>query len=323
MTIADALRFVQGAVGRKDFVPALMHYRIAGGFIQAFDGRISLCAPIPVELECNPRGETFGKAIQACEDSIELTLTPNNRLRVRSGSFKINIETLQEPYPEIYPQGDVTPVRPGFLDALRLLYPFTADDATKPWAAGILFRGESAYATNNIILVERWLGIPFGHEVNIPRYTIKELLRIGEEPYALQITDESVTFWFTGNRWLRSQLHSTDWPDMSPILSSPPPGARPIAPAMFDALRILKPFVDKLGRVWMRGGSVATIPDGEDGAVVEVPDAPTVGIYNVDQLLSLEPIAPIVDWNNYPGPCGFWSDTFTRDTRGAIIGMRP
>ncbi len=40
----DTLKFIQGAVARKDHVPALVHFRIAGGRIRGFNGTLSLAA---------------------------------------------------------------------------------------------------------------------------------------------------------------------------------------------------------------------------------------------------------------------------------------
>ena len=50
-----ALKFVQGAVARRDFVPALTHFYIADGFVKGYNGRIAICAPIDVDLVATPK----------------------------------------------------------------------------------------------------------------------------------------------------------------------------------------------------------------------------------------------------------------------------
>src|SRR5690606_18339797 len=147
-------------------------------------------------------------------------LTPAGKLAVRSGPFRAYIETFPDEFPETAPEGDCVDVPPGIVEAVRGLYPFTSDDATRPWAAGVLFHGQSAFATNNIALVEAWLGARMPVTVNVPRYALREVLRIGQEPIRLQVSEQSLTFHYEGDRWLRTQLNSTAWPDTSPIFEA-------------------------------------------------------------------------------------------------------
>src|SRR5690606_31461165 len=103
----DALKFVQGAVARRDFVPALTHFQIRDGYIRGFNGKIALCAPIDLDLDATPKAAPFIKAIEACRDTVELSLTPNGRLAIRSGSFKAYIDCLEgEEFPNVEPEGD-------------------------------------------------------------------------------------------------------------------------------------------------------------------------------------------------------------------------
>ena len=212
----DALRFVQGAVAKKDFVPALTHFRVDRGTIRGYNGMLGLCCPIDLDLNVSPRAVPFIKAIQTCQDTIQLHVTPAGKLSVKSGKFKALVDCIQEDFPEVEPEGTSIELNGGLLAALKLLAPMIADDASRPWARGILFRGQSAFATNNIIIAEYWLGYHFPVEINIPRAAVVELLRIKEEPISMQIAENSATFHFSGNRWLRTQTHTTQWPDISP-----------------------------------------------------------------------------------------------------------
>ena len=218
----SSLKFVQGSLSRKDLVPELSHFRIKDGFIKGFNGHIGLCSPIDLELDVTPNGSQFVKAIQTCKETIALHVTPKGKLSIKSGKFKALIDCLKnEDFPEILPEGEFIKLDGKLLESLRKLEPFIADDAAKAWARGILFKGESAYATNNVILVETWLGYRFPIEVNIPNSAIQELIRIGEEPTSLQITANKITFHFEGDKWLTTQTYSTEWPDLTRILEQP------------------------------------------------------------------------------------------------------
>jgi len=313
----DSLRFVQGAVAKKDFVPALTHFRIQEGCIRGFNGMMALCCPIDVNLDCSPKAIPFIKAIQTCKETVQLHLTPTGRLSVKSGKFKALIDCIEADFPDIFPEGEVMPLNGELLKALKALTPFIAEDASRPWARGILLRGQSAFATNNIVLIERWLGYSFPVELNIPRSAILEMLRIGEEPESLQICESSVTFHYSGRRWLRTQTYSTQWPDLSRILDRP---ASPIdIPAgLWEAVADLTPFTDELGRIFLRPGTITTGHGEGAGAVIEVPDIHAEGCFNFQQLMLLKDVATKIDLSGYPGACAFIGDKL----RGAIVGIR-
>lgn len=315
----SSLKFVQGAVAKKDFVPELTHFHIQGGSIRGYNGMLGLCCPIDLDLDVCPRATPFIKAIQTCQDTIQLHLTPGGKLSVKSGKFKALIECTSEPFPEVEPEGETVELDGSLLKTLKKLVPFIAEDASRPWARGILLRGQSAFATNNVILIEAWLGYIFPVEINIPRAAVLELLRIGEEPSHLQLTENSVTFHFTGNRWLRTQTYSTEWPDLARILDLPPAAERlPVPDKLWEALEALDPFTEDTGKVFLSSGVVSTSDGNETGATVEVPDLNAIGCYNARQLRLLKAIAQVMDFTAYPKPCSFTGDSL----RGAIVGMR-
>lgn len=313
----DALKFVQGAVARKDFVPALTHFQIKDGFIRGFNGKIALCAPIDLDLDATPKAAPFIKAIEVCRDTVELSLTPKGRLAIRSGSFRAFIDCLEEEeFPTVEPEGDEVVPDGGLLDALRVLAPFTAEDASRPWAQGVLFRGPSAFATNNVIAIERWLGYNFPVPINVPKDAIQELLRIGEEPMKLSVSDSSVTFHFSGGRWLRTQTHSLEWPDISRVLdveASP----KPFPDGFFEAVEDLTPFVDAIGSIYFREDGMSTSHEPGVGASVAIKGLPE-GCFHYKQLEKLNGVATKIDFSLYPKPCPFYGDRL----RGVIVGMR-
>jgi len=313
----DSLRFVQGAVAKKDYVATLMHFRIKNKTVCGYNGSIALNSPIELDLDTCPLATQFVKAIQTCQDTIQLHMTPAGRLAVKSGKFKAFVDCIQEEFPKIAPEGKEVQLSGNLLGTLKQLSPFIAEDASRPWARGILLRGQSAFATNNVILVEKWLGAPFPVEVNIPRMAVAELLRIGTEPTHLQICENSVTFHFQGNRWLRTQLSTLAWPDLSPILDKKSNQAIP-PKDLWQAIEEIKPFVDEVGRVHLSPGKIAThIAEGV-GAVVELPEVTTNGCFHFEQLLLLQDVVKTIDLSSYPSPCLFYGEVI----RGAIIGMR-
>lgn len=311
------LKFVQGSVAKKDFLPSLKHFRIEGGFVRGYNGTLALCSPIPFDIDCTPKAEPLVKAIQNCTETVQLSMTPAGRLSVKSGSFKAFIECVEGETPHVEPEGDhIEMDGAALLATLKALAPFIGEDASRPWANGVLLSGQSAFATNNIVLVEYWVGVEFPHVVNVPRMAIKEMLRINEPPTHAQMTDKSMTFHYPDGRWVRTQLLEVGWPDMRKILDKPSTQT-PVDVRLFDGLKVLKPFVDKMGRVLFSETGVRTHHEEGEGAAFAIEPFVGAGVYAIEMLELLQGVANTADFTTYPDPCLFYGDRI----RGAIIGM--
>lgn len=316
----DVLKFVQGAVSRKDFVPELTHFRIRDGRITGYNGKLSVSSPISLDIDCCPKAVPFVRAIEACVDTAQLHMTPNGKLAIRSGKFRTHVDTIGEAFMGVEPEGTYVPSGGELLPALRLLYEFTAEDASRPWAAGVLLDGHSAFATNNIVLVEYWLGgYHFPFRINLPRHALKEIIRVGEEPTGLMVNAHNAAFMYEGGRWLRTQLNAIEWPDLSAHFDCMPPTTTDIAPGLFDALDVLKPFVDDLARVFVLQDRVTTTrDDAVEGTTVDVPGQREAGPFNLNMLSLLRGVATHIGFEEYPRPCPFYGNRL----RGLITGMK-
>lgn len=312
----SSLLFVQGAVAKKDFAPALTHFHIKDGKIQAYNGVLSICSPIALDLKVSPNAAQFVKALRGCSETVALSMTAGGRLAVKSGGFKAFIDCYPSDYPEIVPTGKRLELTPEFMEVLKILAPIVAEDASRQWARGILFRGQSMFATNNVVLVERWLGQDFPLEMNLPLEAVKELLRIGVAPQALLAEENAVTFLFPEGRWLRTQLYTTRWPDVTRVLKSELPDCPPALTV--GQVEQLLPFVDDMGRIYLLDGRIATSRDDGCGAVLEIPELHEGGVYNAQMLLLALPLATNIDFTSYPDACCFTGNKL----RGAIIGIR-
>lgn len=311
------LKFVEGSVARKDFSPELVHFHIQGGKLQGYNGMLSLCCPIALDLDVTPNAVQMIKAIRGCHEAVAFSMTAGGKLAVKSGRFKAFVDCFSGGFPEIRPSGVRVELPPSFLPALRLLAPCVAEDASRQWARGVLFRGASAYATNNVVLMEYFLGTEFPAEVNIPLPAIQELLRIGEHPEAMLFATTAVTFLYSGERWMRAQLYTTEWPDLARVLDGDYEKVLPSVVTV-EMLNELAPFVDDAGHVYFLENEIATSQTEGEGARLTVPGVLPGGVFNVKMLqLALTPKTRI-DYSSYPAPCRFIGDSF----RGCIIGMR-
>jgi hypothetical protein len=319
MDMLATMKFVRGAVSTKNLVPELKHFTIRDGYIKAFNGVISLCSPIDFSVNCIPLAEPLVKALMNCDDVMSLGMTPANRLRVQSGKFKAFIECVDVELPLAVPAGEIIPIDgKQLMKAIHAVLPFIGSDASRPWVNGVLLRGKSAFATNNVCLVEYWIGTEFPLTANIPIEAVREMVRIDSPPDSIQISDHSITFHYPDDRWLLTQLYGTDWPDLTRILDRPSSPV-PVAKELFIGLDYIKPFLDKSGNVYLKDGYASTHElETNLGAAYAVDGMTCEGIYKLEMLKLLE-IATHADLTAYPDPCMWFGDHI----RGAIIGLRP
>jgi len=314
------LKFVQGAVAKKDLLPAMTHFKIEGGAVRSYNGVLAISSPLPFDIDCCPKADQLVKAIGQCEETITLSMTPGGKLRVSSGAFRAFVELVQGETPHVGPEGDYLAFDGEvLLHALKTIYPFIGNDASRPWTNGVLLNGQSAYATNNTCLVEYWLGAPFPHQINVPKACIKEMLRVDEAPTHAQIAGNSITFHYNDGRWIRSQLLGVDWPlGLITKMLDVPHAAVPIPKELFSAIAKLQKLTDGSNRIYFNNGLLTTHTEEETGGSCEVDGLEFVGCYNIVMFALLEHVVETADFTRYPEPALF----FGGRVRGAIIGMR-
>jgi DNA polymerase III sliding clamp (beta) subunit (PCNA family) len=316
MDLLAALKFVSGAVAKSDYLPALQHVAIGGGFVVSFNGTVALCAPIVLDLAVCPRADIFSKAIAACTETAQLHLTEQG-LAVQSGLLRVIVPCSQDTFPRVFPEGCEVPLNSALLPALKALEPLVSTDTSKQMFNGILLRGGSAYATNNTILCEYWLGHSLAIDVNLPLPAVRELLRIDEEPTRVQVAERSATFHFANERWMRTSLYPTTWPQsLTSLLAHTE--ATPLPDGFFTALKQIAPFADQDvhfvdNRLATDIGADAT---STQRATVKLPGIQSGPRFNLSQLRRLEELTTAINFTDYPQPCRFTGER----TRGVILG---
>lgn len=311
----SALKFVQGAISKKDLIPAQTHFLIDNGKIRSFNGNIALCSPIPIDINCQPKAAPLIKMISECKEIPQLKMTEAGRLSVKSGKLRVLIDCFSEIMPYIVPSGTLYEVDGDLvLKALKKLQPVVTTNTKHAWANGVLFSNGSAFATNNVILVQYWTNSVFAKPVNIPLACVDEVVRINEKPLRVQISDISITFHYENGRWLYSNLIADKWPDVMRILEA---DSVPIEMPtdIFTAIKSLKSFA-KEDRVFFNTGAITT---GDSGATYEMGESfDFSGAYGASMFLLLQDMAKTIDLTRYPQPALF----FGENIRGAISGMK-
>lgn len=320
MPLIDSLKFVQGAVAKKSPVPVLTHFSIKNNRVKGYNGSITLCSPIDLPLDCQPKGEFFVRAIQACQDTVHLAMTAAGKLTVKSGKFRAHVECSTENFPDLEPAGQTYPLAPGLVEAMKVVEPFIAEDASRAWARSVLIKDGCLMATNNVVIVQYYTGIQTPAPICISHAAVNELLRIKDDPVSVQVDGEnSISFHYPDGRWLRTQAVVQPWPDVDRVLNSP---ANPVGipEGFYEAIDTVAPFAEKTNDCWFSERGVTTSREDGAGATVEVEGLYPVGWYDLKMLRMLDGVASSADFTSYPKPVLFFGkEGFLR---GAIIGRK-
>lgn len=117
--------------------------------------------------------------------------------------------------PTAYPRTSPTPITshtaPGVSALIEQLRPFVATDSSKIWANGICLHNGFAYATNNVILCRVPFPTVLPATVIVPSACFDAVVMLGE-PVDMGVEENSVTFYFEEDVWVKTLLIAGSWP---------------------------------------------------------------------------------------------------------------
>jgi DNA polymerase III sliding clamp (beta) subunit (PCNA family) len=319
----DALIKVRGAVSTKDFVPVLTHFCFRDQTVAGFDGRMFIQAPLKgMKLNCSVEAKLFITALDACENDPETIVQNEANLEITRGGFTAQLPIGKaEEFAPATPDPKPVKRETELLPALRRLFPFIGEDASRPWACGALIDGREMFATTNVALARVWIPEPLpGKEpLNLPRFAVEELLRIDEEPISIARSENTLTFYYKDKSWLRSVLFETNWPKPpGELLDGKRIKGHKILPELIEAVKQVVPFADPKNPVlWFDGDEVRT-PEGQRYACRKLKSAMALGhgAYRVEPLALVLEAAQQALWIEYPRVR--WSGV---DIDGLLVGV--
>lgn len=317
----EILNIVKGSVSAKDLVPVLTHFALHEGRICGYDGRVYIDAPYAYadRHSFTVPAVAFIAAMEVCEGHNSMFSVGNGFLKITSGFFSARLPTgPMENFPVVVPEGKRIKHAGGLLKAFRKLKPFMGEDASRPWASGVLIKGAKAIATNNIVIAEVPITLAL-KDCIIPVFAIEELLRLDREPLAYSQTEDSVTFYLPGDIWLRTKLVAGDPPVSLPtIVKELSKGAKWTAvPAdLKEAVNRVQPFCANKAAplVMLSSDHVSTESETMAAKVAGFPDLGACA-FRCEPLLAVLEIATRIDWTKFPKVP--WKGD---NIQGAIVG---
>lgn len=319
MKLFDSLKFVKNGYARTDLIPELTHYTIKNKRVTAFNGMIAFSSPINLDLDLAPAAIHFHKCIEACKDVISITVV-KDKIKIKSGSFTSTVKCIPtDKIPTIIPRGVRYELPRGFVESIEKLLPIIETTNDRVYATGLTFRDQSAIVTNNVIFIEKWIGIDLP-AITIPRRAIQEICRYGKEIQYILVSEDMIFFFYEDERWIASKLLVVELPNFSAVLDQTS-NPKPFPDGFWPALDLLEKFADEIGKVTIKTGEIITGDEStnNDEASVSIPDLVMEDncLFNVRQLLKLKGLVDTIDLQ-YGRACLFYGEKL----RGAIVGYR-
>lgn len=318
MSNFDTVKLVRSVVAERGLNAVMTHFHVYQGRLQGSDGNLTLDAPWPdfaPKEPINVPAEPLVRAFEAMADPV-LDLK-GDHLVIREGKMRVRIPLLAAPYPVSQRPDQWDDLDDGFLQALRKIRGFVSEDASRPWACGVLVRGGRAYATNNVVMAGIDLAAP---DLTIPGFAIDQLNRCQLPIEGVRVTDSSVAFALEGDVWLKSARYQEQWPDVEQMFAGVDwddlPALRGNEKAIVEKLL---PFVpDKRHPVIRFSGDAIATMEGDMEAAVEC-ECDNAAFHAVP-LLQVLKIATHMKFAAYPSPVPF-ADV-NEGIQGIMAGVR-
>lgn len=195
------------------------HCLLQDGWLTTFDGVTATGHRIDETLTCAPDTKLLAAALKKAGSGF--SIVPDvSYLTVRAGRFMARVPvvpiehvTRQETHPA------QIPVDERFTAAL-LTASRGAGDANSSLTHSVSLTGSLATATDRIQMIQAFTGVAIDAPLVLPIPIIRTLAKTKENVARVGYDGTAITLWLSPDKWIRSQLYTEKWPDLTPIFKN-------------------------------------------------------------------------------------------------------
>lgn len=294
------------------------HCALGGGTVVAFDGTIAAGQRINEDLTACPHTHRLIDALTKCGDSLAITQIDNGRLSVKSGNFRAFVPCVaRDMLLAIQPDPPVAAIDDRLRTGFEIVGNLAADASEHVVTASILLQAGSMVATDRRVMIEYWHGIDLPPGIVLPKAGAAAVVKTKKPLVSFGFSENSATFYFNDGSWIKSQLYSVAWPNISRILdvSANP---LPLPDNFYAAVDAVSPFSES-DDLHFTDGFMRSHPVDGIGATYEIAGLPAGVVYKAKHLKLVQPYIKTVDFSGKNGIAYFFGDNI----RGAITGVQP
>lgn len=292
------------------------------GRITTFDGILCRSAPFPAEFSALVHVGRLRAAFERAEGTVSVSLS-GDRVMIEAGKLRVPVPT-SEGEDAFFPAPDdrlATFDMGGLLNALILAGSFVREGATTVLESSVLLRPNSCIGTDRAIVTEAWFGYNMPTCV-FPKLAIDAIRKTDKIPNGFGFSDGSFTFYFEDGSWIRTQLYSETYPDVSRILDQPTQYAA-VPEDFFKAVNAIAPHVEEDGSFlhFFDGGiSSSSVPGA--GAEYTIETLRNRTAISAKYLRIIEPFTQWLDLYSSPNWIAFAGEKDGVKVRGFIAAIQ-
>lgn len=318
----EAIQFV-GTALKETGTPYETHIYLNNNWAIANNGVLAIGCPISWPSLATPNYSMFANALAKCGQDWEIaviappldsdpTLKHQSSLRVSQGKFRAFVPCIDPiliALPTIDPP--IASITNAFRKGIETVSMLANDNAQSVIEASILMNGQTIVGTDRTIIIEYFHGCDLPPGLALPKAFAVALCKIAKNLKAFGFSNNSATFYFEDDSFIKTQLFASEWPDINAILNR---GSNPlpVPKDLWNGVKNVESFSpDNL--VYFDSGIIRSHSSDNMGASFEVKDLPKGPIFNIKYLKIMEDLATSIDF--FAGNATMW---FGESCRGAI-----
>ena len=324
--LIEALEFV--AVGTSEFQQWQRFVRLTGGQAVAFNGQIAAGYPIAEELTLCPQLDKLKVALARCGKSLVISETPSQQISVKGEKIRALVPCLAaEELPSIEPDLIVCEIGEVFKEAFRVCGVVSSEAGERVMEASLLLEANTCTGTNGTAILQFWHGYNLPPHMVLPKVfcagvakQTKKLTGFGFSWNHDSTVVKSVTFWFEGGAWIRTQCYEDRWQDVGRVLDVQTV-ATDMVSGLFEGIEAVAHFNED-GFVTFADGKVMSHDTDAVGAQYELKGLIGGKKFNGKLAKTVSPWVEKIDLTTYPDRAFFFGGTAENPVRGAIMGLK-
>ena len=288
-------------------------------YVVAFDGILAAGHPVQEEIPICPHTHRLINALERVAGAVSMTALDTKQLVIKSDKFRAVVSCLGDgDLTYTWPDPPQWPLNDAFKVAANVASIFNTEGGQTVMAASIVTRDQSLIGTTGQVVIEAWHGVPMPPGLIIPVSFVKALNKVTKPITRFGFSEGSLTVFFEGDAWLKTQLYQEQYPNVDKVLAYTETAKPvPLAKDVLEGVKAVQSFAET-PQVWLGGGKVHSHNDPDQGACYEAKNAVASVSINSKHLLALADIITQIDYTGNEIVIPFFGDK----VRGAFARYR-
>lgn len=315
--LLQAIDFLS-TIQKDEGAPYETHILLQNQCVVGYNDTLSAGAFVDEAVLAAPHTTTLLKALVKCGQDYQSLTIDGQKITLKAGKFKASIPCIDPTLIQFRsPDNPCAVIDDRLKEALKCIDVIKPEpNAQEIHLLSFLLNGQSLVGTDGRILIEYWHGIDLP-TLTIPKAVIAPILKNNKKLTQFGFSNNSVTFFFEDNSWIKSQLYAKQYPieRMGDIINRPS-NPSPVPADFYKALSAVAPFSPE-GRVFFKQGLLCSHSVREIGATYDVPGLPEGPVFSAKYLALAKDYIEQIDFMVDGGKMAYF---FGKQCRGVIAG---